>query len=126
MHSEPVIFASLLSFFLCKKIQVSPASTAKSSRLRKIIIGSLIAMAVAITIVIIVFFAIGVTPEYEVNDEYKLLAQFIQTPSLSGSETKMGELLYSWLKAQGWVVQKQEVTADTFNVFAHRGNADPK
>ena len=38
----------------------------------------------------------------------------------------MGIAVESWLKSRGWILQRQGVTQTTFNLFAHKGNPNPK
>jgi len=71
-------------------------------------------------------FFVTTKPAIETEDEYKLLGQFISVSSISGNERDMGQLLVNWLENQKWTVEKQQVTETTFNVFAHRGNRNPK
>ena len=51
----------------------------------------------------------------------ELTRQLIDIPSVTGDEKAVGEFLHSHLAKLGFVVQRQEVAADRFNVIATTG-----
>jgi len=83
-------------------------------------------VAFVATLALIVLLTINGSVQYEVSDPSKLLVQFIDINSVTGSEAKMGDFIYDWLDHQGWTVQRQMVTSATFNIFATRGNPNPR
>jgi len=61
-----------------------------------------------------------------VNDPIRFLRILIDTPSLPGNETQVGDIVAAWLKARSWMIEWQPVTPTTQNVFAYRGTRNPR
>jgi acetylornithine deacetylase len=61
----------------------------------------------------------------ELQTPEEVLAAFIDVESISGNEENMGLSVEAWLRTNGWETMRQQVTQNTFNVFAHRGNSNP-
>lgn len=59
-------------------------------------------------------------------DVVQLAIDLINIESISGAEGPMADVLERYLTARGWTVQRQTVAPGRDNVFAHRGNPNPR
>lgn len=58
------------------------------------------------------------------QEVFRLLAQLIDIPSVTGEEGRCAEFLANWLRSRGFAVQLQEVTQGRANVFASMGRPE--
>jgi acetylornithine deacetylase len=55
---------------------------------------------------------------------YQLTRQFVDIPSVTGEEGRLGDFVFDLLEAEDWRCRRQEVSAGRFNVLATRGVSD--
>src|ERR671932_396370 len=61
--------------------------------------------------------------EVQEVDPFELTRRLISIPSVTGTEQAVGEFLASHLASLGYRVERQNVAADRFNIFAFAGDA---